>query len=329
MGSVVKAIVCDRFGSVADAVYREIDEPAPGPDDVLIEVRAAGTGFYDVLFAEGKYQIKPDPPFILGCEVAGVVSSVGANVTRLKPGDRVMSLGINFGTFAERMVLPGWLPTELPDELDFEHAGCAMSSLGTAQHALCQRATLRADETLVVTGAAGGTGSAAIQVGKALGARVIAVCSSQERASFCRELGADDVIDYTNTDVKRAIKELTSGRGADVIFETVGGAVFTACTRAMAMGGRLLVVGFASGEITAFPTNLSLVAGYSLVGVNWLSFLRARPNDHDITMNQLTAWLRDGVMTPSLTEVVRMADGGEALRRISNREVMGKIVLVP
>jgi NADPH2:quinone reductase len=325
----VKALVCDRFGSVDDAVYRDIDEPMPGPDDVLIDVKAAGVGYYDVLFAEGKYQIKPEPPFILGCEVTGVVAAVGSNVTRLGVGDRVMSLGIHFGSFAERMTLPAWLPTVLPEGLEFEHAGCTMSSLGTAQHALCQRADLKAGETLIVTGAAGGTGSAAIQIGKLLGAHVIAVCSSEERSAHCRQLGADDVINYTKSNLKHAIREITGGRGADVVFETVGGEVFSACVRAMAMGGRLLVVGFASGEITAFPTNLSLVMGYSLVGVNWLSFLRARPADHDRTMSQLTGWLKAGDISPNLSDVVKMSEGSTALRRIANRNVMGKIVLVP
>ena len=325
----MKALVCDTFGSVDDAVYRDVTEPVAGPDDVLIDVKAAGVGFYDVLFAEGKYQIKPDPPFVLGCEVTGVVTSVGANVSRLSIGDRVMSLGINFGSFAEKMVLPGWLPTVLPDNLGFEAAGCTMSSLGTAQHALCQRAHLRAGETLVVTGAAGGTGSAAIQIGKALGARVIAVCSSSDRAEFCSGLGADEVVDYTRTDLKGAIRELTGGRGADVVFETVGGDVFKACARAMAMGGRLLVVGFASGEIAPFPTNLSLVVGYSLVGVNWLNYLRARPTDHDRTMDQLVNWLQKNDISPTLTAAMKLSEGAHALRRIAGREVMGKIVLVP
>lgn len=325
----MKALVCDTFGSVDDAVYRDVAEPVAGPDEVLIDVKAAGVGFYDVLFAEGKYQIKPDPPFVLGCEVTGVVTGVGANVSRLNIGDRVMSLGINFGSFAEKMVLPGWLPTVLPDSLGFEAAGCTMSSLGTAQHALCQRAHLQAGETLVVTGAAGGTGSAAIQIGKALGARVIAVCSSSDRAEFCTGLGADEVIDYTRTDLKGAIRELTGGRGADVVFETVGGDVFNACARAMAMGGRLLVVGFASGKIAPFPTNLSLVVGYSLVGVNWLNYLRARPADHDRTMDQLVNWLQKDDITPSLTAAMKLSEGAQALRRIARREVMGKIVLVP
>lgn len=325
----MKALVCDRFGSIDDAVYREIAEPTPGPDDVLIDVRAAGVGYYDVLFAEGKYQIRPEPPFILGCEVTGVVAAVGSNVTRLAVGDRVMSLGIHFGTFAERMILPGWLPTRIPDPLGFEQAGCTMSSLGTAQHALCQRAQLRPGETLVVTGAAGGTGSAAIQVGKLLGAHVIAVCSSDERAAYCRRLGADDVIDYTRSDLKKSIKERSGGRGADVTFETVGGKVFDACARSMRTGGRLLVVGFASGQIPALPVNLSLVLGYSLVGVNWLTFLRERPADHERTMGQLTGWLETGQLAPALTAVVKMAQGATALRRIANRDVMGKIVLVP
>lgn len=325
----MKALVCDRFGSVDDAIYRTIDDPQPGPDDVLIDVKAAGVGFYDVLFAEGKYQIKPEPPFILGCEAMGVVAAVGSRVSRLAVGDRVMSLGINFGSFAERLVLPGWLPTKVPDALDDQHAGCTMSSLGTAQHALCQRAKLQPGETLVATGASGGTGGAAIQIGKALGARVIAVCSSAERAAYCRELGADEVIDYTSSDLKVSIRDLTGGRGADVVFETVGGDVFSASARAMAMGGRLLVVGFASGSITPFPTNLSLVMGYSLVGVNWLSYLRSQPADHDETMRQLVAWLEAGVISPALTDVVALKVGADVLRRIADRSVMGKIVLVP
>ncbi|RNL62767.1 NADPH:quinone oxidoreductase family protein [Nocardioides marmoriginsengisoli] len=325
----MKALVCDTFGSIDDVTYRDIEAPAPGPGQVLIDVRSAGTGFYDVLFAEGNYQIKPDPPFILGCEVAGVVRVADPDDDRLKVGDRVMSLGIEFGTFAEQMVLPSWLPTVVPAGLDFERAGGTMSSLGTAQHALCQRAGLRPGETLVVTGAAGGTGSAAIQIGKAVGARVIAVCSSDERADYCRTMGADETVVYTRTDLKSALRELTGGRGADVVFETVGGEVFDVCTRVTAMGGRLLVVGFASGEIAPFRTNLALVLGYSLVGVNWLSYLRARPTDHEATMRQLTDWLDSGIVAPPVSDVVAMADGRDALRRIAERAVMGKVVLVP
>lgn len=325
----MKALVCDAYGSLDDIRYREIDEPVPGPDEVLIQVKAAGAVFTDILFAEGKYQVRPPLPFVLGSEVAGEVVAVGERVTRLKPGDRVMSLAINFGGYAERIVLPAWLPTLLPKQVSFEAGAAVMCCTATAQHALRQRAALQPGETLVVTGASGGTGSAAIQVGKLLGARVIAVCSSAERAAFCRDLGADDTIVYTQADLKQALRERTGGRGADVVFETVGGDLFDTCARAMAIDGRLLVVGFASGRLPSLPVNLSLVKVYSVIGVHWLTFVKRHPVIHAGNMDQLSGWLERGELQPQINTIVPMSEGIEALKRLARRELIGKLLLIP
>lgn len=325
----MKALVCDRFGSIDDVRYRDIDDPFFSPDDILIAVRAAGVGFYDVLFAEGRYQIRPEPPFILGSEVAGEVIALGANVTHWKLGDRIMSMAINFGSFAEKMSLPAWLPTRLPQAMSFEQGGTFMGPFGTAQHALRQRAALQPGETLLVTGAAGGTGSAALQVGRAIGARVIAVCSSDERVAHCLSHGAQHAINYSRQDLRQAVHELTGGRGVDVVFETVGGNLFDTCARVMAVEGRLLVVGFASGRIPELAANLPLVKSFSVVGVNWLTFVKQQSSQHHVNMQELLAWLEKGQFAPTTSVTRPLAEGVEALRQIARREVLGKIALKP
>lgn len=325
----MKALVCDSYGSLDCIRYRDVPEPSMGPDDILLQVRGAGVVFTDILFVQGRYQTKPPLPFIPGSEVAGEIVAVGSNVSRFAPGDRVASLSVNFGGFAERVVIPAWLPQRLPEFMSYEAGAALMSAAGTAQHALRQRAKLQAGETLVVTGAAGGTGSAAIQVGKAIGAHVIAVCSSDEREEFCRSQGADETINYAREDLKTAIKDLTDNRGADVIFETVGGDVFDACARAMAINGRLLVVGFASGRLPVLPVNLTLLKVYSLVGVHWLTFVKREPALHAANMREMLIWLERRALVPAVTSIVPLADGAAALRRLASREVLGKVVLVP
>ena len=325
----MKALVCDAYGSIDAVHYRDVPDPVPRRGEILISVKAAGAVLTDVLFALGTYQVKPPLPFVLGSEIAGEILAVGEGVTRFKVGDRVASLAIEFGAFAEKIVLPDWLPSPLPKNVPFEKGAVLMSSAATAQHALRQRGALLAGETLVVTGAAGGTGSAAIQVGQAMGARVIAVCSSAERASFCLSLGADEAIDYSREDLKQAIKDRTGGQGADVVFETVGGDIFDACSRAMAVEGRLLVVGFAAGRIPTLETNLPLVKVYALIGVHWLTFVKRHPDQHAANMEELMAWVSSGAVSPAIDDVMPLENGADALRRLQNREVLGKLVLTP
>lgn len=323
----MKALVCDSYGSLDCIRYGDVPDPVPGPDDVLVQMKAAGVVFTDILFAEGKYQFRPALPFVLGSVVSGDIIALGNNVGRFGLGERIASVAVNFGGFAEKVVIPAWLPSRLPQFISYESGAAMMSSTGTAQHALRQGGALQAGETLVVTGAAGGTGSAAIQVGKALGARVIAVCSSEERAAFCKSQGADDTINYLKEDLKTAIKERTNGRGADVVFETVGGDVFDACARAMAVDGRLLVVGFASGRLPTLPVNLTLVKVYSVIGLHWLTFIKHQPVQHEANMEELFAWLERGVITPAISSVEPLSEGVAALKRLARREVMGKLIL--
>lgn len=325
----MKALVCDRFGSLDDIRYRDIDEPKPGPGEVLVRVRAAGAVFTDVLFALGRYQSTPSLPFVLGTEVAGEVAALGDGVTGFAVGDRVASVAMGFGGFAEYVLLPAWLPTPLPEAVPFEAGAAMMSSAATAQHAFRQRAGLQPGETVVVTGAAGGTGSAAIGVAKAMGARVVAVCSSADRARFCRDLGADACIDYSGADLREALRAATDGRGADVVFDVVGGDVFDACARSMAYNGRLLVVGFTAGRLPAVAANRTLLGVYSVVGVHWLTFVQRQPEVHAANMTELMGWVRDGAFAPTVTDTLPLAEGVTALRRIADRRAMGKIVLIP
>ncbi|MGY4103724.1 NADPH:quinone oxidoreductase family protein [Nocardia sp. R16R-3T] len=321
------ALVCDRFGSLDELVYREVDDPVPGPDDVLVRVHASAAVFADILLVGGRYQTTPALPFIPGAEVAGEVIGLGANVTRWNVGDRIMSLAMNFGGFAEQIVLPEWLPSRVPDGVPYEQAAAVMSSAATAQHALRDKARLAAGEVLLVTGAAGGTGSAAIQVGKLLGARVIAVCSTPEKAAFCLELGADDAVVHLHENLRDRVRALTGGRGADVVFDTVGGALFDDCMRSTAMDGRILVVGFASGDFPTLPVNLALVKVFSVIGVHWMSFVQQHPARHEEHMRELCRWLGDGSFRPAVTAHFPLDSGKVALERIASRLVMGKVVV--
>lgn len=325
----MRALVCDRFGSFDDIRYREIDEPVPGPGEILVRVRAAAAVFTDVLFALGRYQATPPLPFVLGTEVAGEVAALGEGASRFAVGDRVASVAMTFGGFAEYVVLPDWLPTPLPPAVPFETGAALMSSAATAQHALRQRAALQPGETLVVTGAAGGTGSAAIQVGKAMEGRVVAVCSSADRARFCRDLGADAAVDYTGRDLREALREATDGLGADAVFDVVGGDVFDACARSMAYNGRLLVVGFTAGRLPMIAANKTLLGVYSVIGVHWLTFVQRQPEVHAANMDELMRWVCAGALVPKVTETLPLSDGAAALRRIADRQIMGKVVLIP
>jgi NADPH2:quinone reductase len=287
----------------------EVPDPQPGPGEVLLEVRAAGVNFPDVLLSYGKYQFKPAPPFIPGGEAAGVVRAVGAGVASVAPGDRVATTLIH-GAFAERIVVPEALVVKLPDAVSFEVGAATLLTYLTTIHALQDRAAIRAGETLLVLGAAGGVGVAAIQLGKLLGARVLAAASSEEKQAFCKSQGADETLGYD-------------------VYDPVGGAIAEPALRAIAWEGRYLVVGFAAGEIPRIPLNLTLLKGCSIVGVFWGQFAAREPAKNRANGERVFGWVAEGKLSPRIDTTLPFAEAGEALRRLERRQVMGKLVLVP
>lgn len=325
----MKALVCEAFGPIEQLTYREVPDPVPGPGEAVIDVKAIGINFADALVIEGRYQVKPSVPFIPGTEIGGDIKALGADIENLKIGDPVFGYNDAFGAFAENILMPVSSTNSLPDFMSYEEGAALLAATGTAHHALRQRGRLQPGETLVVLGAAGGTGTAAVQIGKAIGAHVIAVCSSDEKIAFAESQGADDCINYTREDLRQAIKDRTDGRGADVVYDTVGGDAFDACSRAMAWDGRLLVVGFASGRIPQLPVNLPLVKGYSLIGVFWGTFTQAQPQDHAANMRELFAWIESGKVRPVIDTVFPLSDGVAALRRVAGRNATGKVVMRP
>ncbi|MGK0503230.1 NADPH:quinone oxidoreductase family protein [uncultured Alteromonas sp.] len=324
----MKAIVCEAFGPIDDLKCKEIDDPVVKPGHVVVNVEAAGVNFPDGLLVQGLYQMKPPCPFVPGNEVAGVVAEVGEGVKHISVGQRVIALS-NLGGFAEKVLVPATHVMPLPDPIDVKEGAALVTAHATAHHALKQRAKIQPGETLVVTGAAGGTGLAAVQIGKEMGARVIAVCSTEEKLALAKEHGADILINYKEKNLKDAIKEATDGKGADVVYECVGGDTFHACSRSMAWEGRLLVVGFAGGEIPQFPVNLSLVKGYSVVGVFWGSFTQHDPKGFAANMQELLTWYVQGKVKVVVDEALPMERATEAMAKVMNREVKGKMVITP
>lgn len=323
----MKAIICNEFGPVDTLEYGDVDAPVAGKGQVVVDVQAAGVNFPDGLLVQGLYQMQPDFPFIPGNEIAGVISEVGEGVEHLKAGQRVIAL-TSLGGYAEKVCVPATHAMPLPDEIPAEEGAALVTAHATAHHALKQRAQLKAGETLVVTGAAGGTGLAAVQIGKQMGATVIAVCSTQEKLELAKANGADILINYKERDLKEAIKEETGGKGADVVYECVGGDTFHACSRSMAWEGRLLVIGFAGGDIPKFPVNLALVKGYSVVGVFWGSFTKHDPAGFAANMKELLGWYVQGKVKVVVDEALPLHDASKAMNKVMNREVKGKMVLL-
>ena len=324
----MKAIICEEFGPISQLKYSEVADPSASKGQVVIDIEASGVNFPDGLLVQGLYQMQPDFPFIPGSEVAGTISEVGEGVSHLQKGQRVIAVN-NLGGYAEKMTVSARQVMPLPEGIPSIEAAALVTAHATAHHALKQRANLSAGETLVVTGAAGGTGLAAVQIGKALGANVIAVCSTEEKLALAKENGADILINYQEQDLKETLKEITQGRGADVVYECVGGDAFDACSRSMAWGGRLLVVGFASGEIPKFPVNLALVKGYSLVGVFWGSFTQHEPKLFADNMKELFTWYLQGQVKVVVDEALPLENATQALDKVMNRQVKGKMVLTP
>jgi NADPH2:quinone reductase len=324
----MRAVRVHELTGPASLRVDDLPEPTAGPGQVLIAVEACGVNFPDVLLTRGMYQFKPAPPFSPGLEAAGTVLAVGAGVTSLLPGDRVAATML-YGAFAERVCVPEPMAVKLPDAVPFEVGAATLLTYGTTYHALVDRAALAAGETLLVLGAAGGVGIAAVELGALLGAKVIAAASSADKLAFCREHGAQHGIDYATEDLRERIKALTSGNGVDVIYDPVGGALAEPAVRSAAWGGRYLVIGFASGEIPKIPLNLVLLKGSQIVGVFWGSFAMREPAKNRRQAEQLLAWVAEGKLHPPVDAVLPFTAAAEAMTRLERRGVKGKIVLRP
>jgi NADPH2:quinone reductase len=323
----MKAVLCKAYGPPESLVVEEVASPTPGPGEVVISVKAASVNFPDVLIIENKYQVKPPLPFSPGSELAGIVKAVGDGVTAFKPGDRVMAI-TGYGAFAEEVKTEARRLLPIPAGMDFGTAAAFGLTYATSDHALSDRGGLKAGETLLVLGAAGGVGIAAIEIGKALGAITIACASTSDKLAICRAHGADETINYATEDLRDRIKALTGGNGPDVIYDPVGGPYTELALRSIAWRGRLLVVGFAAGEIPKIPLNLTLLKGCSIVGVFWGEFTRREPDRFAESMARLGRWYTEGRLRPHISETFPLERAADALTRMANREVKGKVVLL-
>ena len=324
----MKALLCREYGPIERLKVEEVPSPRPGPTEVVVEVKASSLNFPDALLVQGLYQVKPPLPFSPGMELAGIVKDVGAGVRGVKSGDRVVA-SPGRGGFAQECVVPADRLSPLPAGMDIETGSAFVLTYCTSLHALKDCGHLQPGETLVVLGAAGGVGTSAIEVGKAMGAKVIAAASSEEKLAFCKELGADDGIDYEKSDLRQRILDLTRGKGADVVYDPVGGAHTEAALRATAWRGRLLVIGFASGVIPQVKLNLALLKERSLVGVYWGDWTQHDPEGQRRNVEQLAAWFAQGRIKPAISERVSLEEAPGAMVRLLQRKVKGKVVVVP
>jgi NADPH2:quinone reductase len=318
--------LCVRYGPPEALEIADLPDPKPGPGEALVDVKAAGLNFFDLLIIADRYQVKPKLPFSPAAEFAGVVREVGEGVREVKPGDRVCGY-ISYGAAREKVVVPARALVPLPEKVSFETGAGVVITYSTSLHALADRGNLRAGETLAVLGAAGGVGLAAVEIGKILGARVIACASSPEKLAFTRAHGADEGIDYSREDLKDRLRELTGGRGADVVFDPVGGPYAEQGVRGTAWEGRHLVVGFAAGEIPKLPLNHVLLRGCSVVGVVWGMLARHDPARMRALAEQALAWAAEGRISAHVDKVYPLERVADALTAIARREVKGKVVL--
>ncbi len=327
----MKAIVCDAWGPPSSLQLRELPSPVPGPAQVLVRTRVAAVNFPDALMVAGKYQHKPAFPFSPGGELSGEVIAVGSEVKHLAPGDKVVGI-TSCGAYAQEVVVDAThavpLPADINDE-DLELAGSFVLTYGTSLHALKDRAQAQAGETLLVLGAGGGVGLAAVEIGKLLGMRVIAAASSAGKRDAARALGADDAIDYTREDLRERVKALTEGRGADVVYDPVGGDFTEPALRCVGWRGRYLVVGFAAGDIPKVPANLLLLKGSALVGVFWGDFVRREPALNAKNMALLFTWLQERKIHPLISRRYPLSQAPQALEALLARQVTGKVVILP
>ena len=324
----MKALLCRTLGTPDVLAVEDVPSPKAGPRQVVIDVKAAGVNFPDILVVGGKYQFKPPLPFAPGSELAGIVTQVGEGVTTVKPGDAALAL-VTHGAFAEEALVDADRVVKLPPGTNLEVAAAFMLTYGTSYHALKDRAQLKQGETLLVLGAAGGVGLAAVELGKVMGARVIAAASTDDKLDVCREHGADETLNYSSDDWRDRLKALTQGRGADVVYDPVGGPYSEPALRSTAWGGRFLVIGFAAGDIPKIPLNLTLLKGCSIVGVFWGEFTRRDPEGHAANVRQLFDWLGAGRLKPLVSSRYPLARGVQALEEVMNRRAKGKVVILP
>lgn len=324
----MKAVLCRQHGLPETLELAELPSPEPGPKQVVITVKAAGVNFPDTLIIQNKYQFKPELPFSPGGEVAGVVKAVGAEVKGYEVGQRVIAF-TGWGGFAEEVVADAIKLMPIPPGVPDDIAASFVMTYGTSYHALKDRAHLKAGETLLVLGAAGGVGLAAVELGKAMGAKVIAAASSDDKLAVCREHGADETINYATEDLRERLKAITEGKGVDVVYDPVGGSYSEPALRSMAWEGRFLVVGFANGEIPKIPLNLTLLKGCAIVGVFWGEFVRRQPKDNAAELMELVGMMQKGTIKPLISARYPLADASKALQSVMDRKVTGKVVLVP
>ena len=324
----MKAILCQRFGTPDDLVLADAPDPVAGAGEVVASVAAVGLNFFDTLIIAGKYQTKPPFPFSPGGEFAGVIESVGAGVNGFAPGDRVMGY-TNFNAARQRTAVRAAQTVKIPADLDFDRAAALTIIYGTAYHALVHRAVIRAGETLAVLGAAGGVGLAAVELGKEMGARVIACASSAEKLNFARAHGAHEAVDYGKEDLREALKRVGGTHGIDVVFDPVGGRYSEAALRSLAWRGRHLVIGFAAGEIPKIALNLVLLKGCAVLGVFWGAWVRHESDQYRQALVTLAQWCAEGRLSCHIQQVYPLAETPAALRALSDRSVMGKLVVHP
>lgn len=322
----MKAITCAAFAPIEALTYGDFPAPEAGPGEVVIDVVAAGVNYPDVLIVQGKYQTKPPLPFVPGSEASGRIAAVGEGVERFAVGDRVIAF-TGSGSFAAQVKVPATQVWPAPEGVDLAVAAGIAITYGTSYHALKDRAALKAGETLLVLGAGGGVGLTAVELGKQMGARVIAAASSPEKLALAKQQGADELINYSEEDLRERIKALTDGKGVDVVYDPVGGSMTLTAVKSLAWGGRLLVIGFAGGEIPSIPANLLLLKSASAVGVLWGNSVRADPVPHGANMRQLLDWLAAGALKPVIDRRFALRDAVAALAHLEGRQVKGKVLL--
>lgn len=324
----MKAVLCQELGPADKLVIGDVADPKAGAGEVVVDVKAAGLNFPDTLIIQGKYQVRPDLPFTPGGEGAGIVAEVGEGVKHLKVGDKIIFM-TQTGAFAEKAVVPAITAIPMPDGLSFEMAAGITLTYGTSYHALKQRAELKPGETVLVLGAAGGVGIATVELAKAMGAKVIAAASTYEKLEFCKQSGADELINYSTEDLKTRIKEITGGKGVDVIYDPVGGDYTETAFRNMAPGGRLLVIGFAAGDIPKVPINLCLLKQASLVGVFWGAWVSKNPGEQLQNMKEIMGMVAEGKVRAAVNDVFPLAEVEAAYACLTERRAKGKVILTP
>ena len=324
----MKAVRCKAWGLPETLVVEDLPAPEPKPGEVLLDVNAASVNYPDVLIIQKKYQIQPELPFTPGTEIAGTVRALGAGVKNVKVGDRVIAF-VGLGGFAEQAVAVANALIPIPPGISDEVAASFTMAYGTSHHAVLDRGELQRGQTMLVLGAAGGVGLAAVEIGKAIGARVIAAASSEDKLAVCKAHGADVLINYAAQDLRAAIKEATEGKGPDVIYDPVGGVYAEPAFRSIAWRGRYLVVGFANGEIPRLPFNLALLKGAAIVGVFWGDFAKREPQANAAAMMQMIGWIREGKLKPLISARYPLAQVPQALNALGARAATGKIVIVP